>query len=279
MAVIKWGVLGLLAALLSGCALNPIQTPRRIALLAPFEGRYREIGYDALYAARLALQTYGNGEIELLPIDDGGTVESAISRAQAFTQDPAIQAVILVGQAATDPATQRALGSLPALALAYWPVQPVSDTVFMMENAEVSALITMPTGLDIVDAAMLEGPLTASPLLALSQLAKLREDLSHITIVTSASPPTNDFEQRYRASDQFAPPPGLLSPVAYDATGLLLQVLEQANTHEAIQLAIRNSDYDGLNGIIRFEGQFWADAPIHFYAYTADGDLSLLPDP
>ncbi len=40
--------------LLSACAVKRTPTIYRIALLAPFEGRYREIGYNALYAARMA---------------------------------------------------------------------------------------------------------------------------------------------------------------------------------------------------------------------------------
>ncbi|MBE2183871.1 MAG: hypothetical protein IAE89_10635, partial [Anaerolineae bacterium] len=41
------------ALCLAGCGATAA-TPKvqRIALLAPFEGRYREIGYNALYAAR-----------------------------------------------------------------------------------------------------------------------------------------------------------------------------------------------------------------------------------
>lgn len=278
MAVIKWGVWGLLALFLSACALNPLaETPRRIALLAPFEGRYREIGYDALYAARLALAENGHSAIELLPIDDGGTVESATSRAQAFTQDPAIQAVILVGQAATAPATQAALGDIPALALAYWPVTPVTERIFVLESTEALSAITQAPNLDIIDAATAEAPIIASPLLALSQFAKLREDLSEITIITSASLPTDDFIARYRASDQFAPPPGLLSPLAYDATSLILQVMVQASTAAEIETALHTVTYEGLNGTIRFEAQFWTGAPVHHYAYAATGKLSVLP--
>lgn len=280
MAVRKWVLLGVLAALLSGCALQPIpETPRRIALLAPFEGRYREIGYDALYAARLALQDHGNGQIELLPVDDGGTVESATLRAAAFTQDPAIQAVILAGQAATAPETQAALAGLPALALAYMPVMPTSDAVFVLENAEASDYITLPADIDIIDATHLAEPFTAGPLLALSQVPKLREDLSPIRIVTSASPPSANFIQRYRESDAFAPPPGLLSPLAYDAMGLLLNVLEQAQTTRAITSALAGIRYEGLNGTIAFAGQYWAGGPLQFYAYNADGTLSALPSP
>ncbi|MCS7070642.1 MAG: hypothetical protein NZM00_03995, partial [Anaerolinea sp.] len=58
-------------ALLTGCTVH--QTAPRIALIAPFEGRYREVGYNALYAARLALADAESG-VQLLPLDDGGSV-------------------------------------------------------------------------------------------------------------------------------------------------------------------------------------------------------------
>src|SRR5690349_2126250 len=46
-----WFALG---CFLSGCAITPHELTPRIALLAPFEGRYREVGYNAYYAVRLA---------------------------------------------------------------------------------------------------------------------------------------------------------------------------------------------------------------------------------
>ena len=42
----------LLLVALTACGGTP--PVMRLALLAPFEGRYREVGYQALYAARLA---------------------------------------------------------------------------------------------------------------------------------------------------------------------------------------------------------------------------------
>ena len=44
----------LLLGVFAGCT-GQTEPPPVIALFAPFEGRYQEFGYDALYAARLAL--------------------------------------------------------------------------------------------------------------------------------------------------------------------------------------------------------------------------------
>src|SRR5689334_20990094 len=79
--------LGLLIALV-GCSGRNNAGIQRIALLAPFEGRNSEIGYDAYYAVRLAIQEHGNDNIELLAIDDGGSSASAMNRAKALASDP-----------------------------------------------------------------------------------------------------------------------------------------------------------------------------------------------
>src|SRR4051794_35174325 len=95
-----WRAMPLLifALFLSACGV--MHTPiTRIALLAPFEGRYREIGYNALYAARLALADAADPQIELLPIDAGG--DQAAERARALSLDPQVKTVILLGYEAT----------------------------------------------------------------------------------------------------------------------------------------------------------------------------------
>ncbi len=72
----------------------------KIGLVAPFEGRYRYVGYDAIYAARLAVQeinTSGgvNGwHLELVAYDDRATPEMARIAAQNLTTDPDVVAVI-----------------------------------------------------------------------------------------------------------------------------------------------------------------------------------------
>ena len=63
--ILRWGLLLLLIPLVTACAIQRTSTPYKIALLAPFEGRYRDVGYDALYAARLALSEANLSQIVL----------------------------------------------------------------------------------------------------------------------------------------------------------------------------------------------------------------------
>ncbi len=97
-------VAGLLACILLipaliGCiAATPPVT--RIGLVAPFEGRFREIGVDVIPAVRLALREWAanstgdNLAIELIAYDDLGTVDDAIIQAERLTTDPSVVVVI-----------------------------------------------------------------------------------------------------------------------------------------------------------------------------------------
>ena len=72
----------------------------KFGLVAPFEGRYRPIGYDAIYAARLAVRErntsggVGNYRVELVAYDDGGDAQAATERARQLALDPQVVAVI-----------------------------------------------------------------------------------------------------------------------------------------------------------------------------------------
>ncbi|MCD4738967.1 MAG: ABC transporter substrate-binding protein, partial [Anaerolineae bacterium] len=72
----------------------------KIGLVAPFEGRYRYISYDAIYAARLAVREInaqggvGGHYLELVAYDDRGSPELARVAARNLAVDPAVVAVI-----------------------------------------------------------------------------------------------------------------------------------------------------------------------------------------
>ena len=87
--------------LLTACAAVKLTRPVvKIGLVAPFEGRYRYVGYDAIYAARLALREanaaggVGGYNVTLVAYDDQGTVSGALTAARNLAQDPDVVAVI-----------------------------------------------------------------------------------------------------------------------------------------------------------------------------------------
>jgi len=90
--------LALAAALLAGCAsVGPVV---KIGLVAPFEGRDRAVGYDAIYAARLAVrEVNARGGIDgtrvaLVALDDRGDPALATQTAAALVVDPGVVAVV-----------------------------------------------------------------------------------------------------------------------------------------------------------------------------------------
>ena len=93
---IAWSVL-----LLAGCQFPaPVQPTVKIGLVAPFEGRYRYVGYDVIYAVRLALREanalggVGGYGVELVAYDDGANPVMAVEQARKLAVDPAVVAVV-----------------------------------------------------------------------------------------------------------------------------------------------------------------------------------------
>lgn len=275
-AILRYRYPGLLVIfMLVGCTSVPAVT--RIALLAPFEGRYREIGYDALYAARLALQDAGSDHIELLPIDDGGTPTSAVDRARALHADPQVAAVILLGYAATAPPTLAALQDIPYLIVGNWDAQPAGNRAYLLTYPISAVNFTVPARVEVTTAAQLEAPLIGGEVLALRQFSRLRPSLAGVTILSSATLPDQDFIERYRSSDPFAPEPGLLAPLTYDALRLITQTVSQGSgQRNQTAQALAQMVYNGINGPIQFEAGYWLDAPVHRYGYRSDGSLTPL---
>ena len=80
----------LLLGVFAGCT-GQTEPPPVIALFAPFEGRYQEFGYDALYAARLALADQ-DSVIDLVAYDDGSLfllrLPSRPDAVEATSRDP-----------------------------------------------------------------------------------------------------------------------------------------------------------------------------------------------
>src|SRR5450759_1292410 len=86
-----------------GLTLAACSMPRptlKIALVAPFEGRFREVGYDAFPALRLALRQQiqaggiGNYEVEFVAYNDNADPAFAERVAHNVVQDQQVVAVI-----------------------------------------------------------------------------------------------------------------------------------------------------------------------------------------
>lgn len=239
--------------LLAACAVRSTPSIYKIALLAPFEGRYREVGYDALYAARLALAEANAPQIELLAVDDGGTTERAADRAQALAQDPAVLTAIVVGFAAADAETQVAFADVPIVVAGNWGTQPVGAETFLLTRFSDDTTS---------DAQFYAG-------------ARVLDETPVQEWVSSAAPPDTDFSARYQASDSFAPPPTPLATLVYDAMRMAIRATTSGATRTSATHALDQIDYEGINGEIRFAAHTWIDAPEIRY-HIVDGEVVAL---
>lgn len=105
------GLLLAFALLATGCVKT---TPHlvKIGLVAPFEGRYREIGDEVIPAVRLAIREYAGQKgqadviVELAAYDDAGIPGRAVEQARKLAIDPEV--VVVIGHW-RDEATRAAL--------------------------------------------------------------------------------------------------------------------------------------------------------------------------
>ena len=87
-----------ISVILSGCASVPPVI--KIGLVGPFEGRYREVGYDVIYSARLAIREensrddIGDYRVALVALDDFGDPDTAEEVARSLVLDPNVVAVV-----------------------------------------------------------------------------------------------------------------------------------------------------------------------------------------
>ena len=147
-AVAKLLLVTFVALAAAGCAsVDPVV---KIGLVAPFEGRHRAIGYDAIYSARMAVREInaaggvGGHRVALVALDDRADAELARQAAASLVVDPGMIAV--VGHYVTDiteiAAPIYAEGGLPLLAMGAPPFTPTDPAALPPEFLTAYAAIT-----------------------------------------------------------------------------------------------------------------------------------------
>jgi ABC-type branched-subunit amino acid transport system substrate-binding protein len=84
------------------CPPGSVQPTVKLGLSAPFEGRYRDLGYEALYAVRLAVRQRNEAGgvggdrhlVELVALNDLNEAAEAIEQARKMAVDPDVLAVL-----------------------------------------------------------------------------------------------------------------------------------------------------------------------------------------
>ena len=96
--LVAWGVVVFLAA----CSFpGSVEPTVKIGLSAPFEGRYRDLGYEVLYSVRMAVaqrnDAGGVGEryfVEFVALNDFNEAEEAIVQARKMAVDAGVLGVL-----------------------------------------------------------------------------------------------------------------------------------------------------------------------------------------
>ncbi len=97
---IRPGLVAVCCLCLAACCPN-VKPTVKIGLSAPFEGRYRDLGYEVLYAVRLAVRERnerggvgGCYLVELVALNDFNEVQEAVAQAYEMHADPDVMAVL-----------------------------------------------------------------------------------------------------------------------------------------------------------------------------------------
>ena len=257
----------------------------KIALVAPFEGRYREIGEEIIYAVRLAVREANerggvNGySIELMAYDDRGDPVMADEQARKLVTDPQVVGVIGNWLDATTlvAAPVYAAAGLPFLATTTSPdLDPAAFRLWLTESAYLAAAPDSshcPLPCDSLESLdwfqseilNLKSEISGPPLWGLNQFIRLTGDSADGVFVITPSPLPVDsadptFTDRYRAISP-GPQPRFLAVLAYDATNLLLEAIAQdiqsnkMPTRAGVESAIVQIDYTGLGGRFSFDAE------------------------
>ncbi len=245
----------------------------KFGLVAPFEGRYRPLGYDAIYAARLAVRQaneaggVGGCRVELVAYDDGGDARAAVERAKQLALDPQVVAVIGhlrvdTSRAAWDIYAHDALPLLsPVIPGDSLPSAPCDGCNFAaaFRTGPSGRNVTQSVGLDDIFAGgTLTGTLFATG-------APWPRDV----------PGTRQFVADYRTVSNGAEP-GPYAWATYQATQLLFGALRAAPVQSELRdLPARASLVRRAMGAqlaLRFDAQgMLPDAPVYRYQINGQG--------
>jgi ABC-type branched-subunit amino acid transport system substrate-binding protein len=242
--------------LLSAC--SSIRPVVKIALIAPFEGRYRNVGYEVIYAVRLAVREANAAggvagySVELLALDDSGDEGMAVEQARKVAADPQVLGAI-----------GHWLGGTTAAAA---PIYDAEGIPFL-ESRQPSAISGQSSAfrLGLAQGSCPSDALCPESVEHLRQWEAEGQTIAPNTpIILPAPLPADstapDFAKRYRAISN-GTEPSFNAVLAYDAANLLFDAIARAAkangspTRAGVMETLAHSAYAGLSGPIRFDEQ------------------------
>ena len=245
-----------LSLILSAC--TSTQPVIKIGLVAPFEGRFRTIGYEAIYAARLAIREVNarggvNGyRVELVALDDRGEVDRANAAARQLIIDPQVVAVIGHYRPTT---TAAALND------------------YCADDVPVVAIETSSTPAACQGAAFFIGRAEAD--------RWVEDRLTFVSTVPDPQslPSAADFVTKYKAIPIDGTRAGPIALQTYDAMNLIFEALQRAEkiNRGGVAAALAASQFTGLGNKYAFDqaGNL-IEGRTYVYEYDAAGQPQLM---
>jgi ABC-type branched-subunit amino acid transport system substrate-binding protein len=245
----------LLSLLLAACTAST-QPVVKIGLVAPFEGRYRQIGYEAIYAARLAIREINarggidGHRIELVALDDRGEPEKAITAARQLALDP--QVVVLVGH--------------------LWP-----------DSSDAAMQIYCEAGLPVIIIESATPACEGAFVLGDAQRNRWSDDqLVFVSNVPDPNglPAAQDFVKNYNAIPIDGTRAGPIALQMYDVMSLVFEAIDRAERidRDGVQAALRQIDFSGLGARYAFDQQGnLIDPQTYVFEYDQDRQPQLIP--
>ena len=258
-------LLTVVCLLLAACAV-PRPTVK-IALVAPFEGRLRQVGYDAFPALRLAIrnaiQTGGAGRynVTFIAYNDNGDPTFAERVAHDVAIDPEVVAVI---------------GHwVPTTTLAAMHVYAEAGLALLAPGIPADAL---PQDALIFRMGPTDGGRRSEIRGQNCQQFNQLPTPNYFPVCRSDAPPVSELPDAATVLQGFTDitlgtPPAPRSIVAFDATNVIIDAIrldatdtDSTVTRAGVAQALRNVAHHGLLGEIQFdENNTWAAAPLWEY--------------
>ncbi len=99
----------------------------KVGLVAPFEGRDRATGYEALYAAKLAIFEHNadvkaSARVELLALDSGANADLIFRQARSLAVDPDVRIAAVISPASSELQVRTTYASLAVPLIVIDPV-------------------------------------------------------------------------------------------------------------------------------------------------------------
>ena len=277
----------------------------KVAIVAPFTGIYREIGYQVLNGARIAVKEYNNNNsnmplLELIAFDDEGDPTRAVEQAHKILTDEKV--IVVIGHWLD----QTTAAAAPIYMNANIPLVATSSSPSNPNNAGVTFFRLHPTVTQISTAIErlskiygVHSTCNCGPYEAVEFLQTLHDDNRYITavggplwslqafhnlagdrsegsfFVVPAPHPMLENESapyliQYQINYPHGPDPNWLSLHAYESINIIANAIETTNesTSKSVAISLSRIDYHGLIGRVQFDsfGQ-WIEPQIKSYKW------------